>query len=387
MKLPGDSVLSQRFLFIDLYRSAVIFFMLEGHVARVVLAQEFQQTWWFRLHELFHGITAPAFLFGAGLTFVISTRKRWEEFHSWGPRLARRIGRLLFVLMLGLALHLPFLSARKTILEGSAQDFLQLFQCDVLICIGVGLLALHAVLFFLKTEARFFGLVLTIALAVVFLTPIVWEIDFLNILPIPLAQLMNSRHGSQFPLFPYVGFLFMGVIVSWEFRVFVERHQEVLFVRRLLLLGAVSVIAGIAAELIPVRWYAHSDFWYTGPPYFFVRSGVLMMMIAGFWHLERMISSQRRVLTVFGRESLFIYVLHLVLIYGSVMNAPVNLQAFMAGSLGVFSSLLACILFITAMLGIALGWNTLKEKHFRWYRLIQLVACAAVLYVLFNWDY
>ena len=153
--LRGEPPTKARYLFIDLYRSAVILLMLEGHVFRALLPSDIQQTVVFQIHELFHGISAPAFLFGAGLTFVISTRRRWEEYHHWDPPLARRLKRLLLVILLGLAVHLPYFSIRKIIIDGTTSDYLQLFQCDVLHCIGIGLLALHALVFFFKTETRF----------------------------------------------------------------------------------------------------------------------------------------------------------------------------------------------------------------------------------------
>src|SRR5258708_39712833 len=86
-----------RYFFIDLYRSAVILLMLEGHVFRTFLSSPLQQTPLFQIHEILHGLSAPAFLFGAGVTFVISTRKRWEDYHRWGYPLARRIGRFLLI--------------------------------------------------------------------------------------------------------------------------------------------------------------------------------------------------------------------------------------------------------------------------------------------------
>ena len=128
---------SQRHLFIDLYRTAVILLMLEGHVVRAFLAPYLQQMWLFQNHEFIHGLSAPAFLFGAGMTFVISTRKRWEEYHHWDQPLARRTGRFLMIISFGLILHLPYFSFRKIIMDGTIADYLRLFQCDVLACIGI----------------------------------------------------------------------------------------------------------------------------------------------------------------------------------------------------------------------------------------------------------
>lgn len=377
----------QRHLFIDLYRSAVILLMLEGHVFRMFLPLSVQQSGLFQFHEFFHGLSAPAFLFGSGLTFVISTRKRWEQFHHWGPPLARRIRRLLFVILLGLFLHLPFFSFKKIVVEGSTEDYLQLFSSDVLICIGIGLLALHGLVFFFKTERRFYGLVLATILGVCLLTPLVWEVDFLEYLPPFLAQLCNGAHGSPFPLFPFVGFLFAGVIVSWEFTVAAERHKEKKFMRQLLALGAGLAGAGVVADVVPLQIYPTYNFWYTSPSYFFIRLGALMMIVALFWYASRKISRPGKALTVFGKESLFVYVSHLLILSGSVLNVEANLRSMYGESLSVAQAAGLFVGLTGLLLGVSLVWDYCKEKQTPVYRLLQLGGAGTFLYFFFTRDY
>ena len=301
----------QRYLFIDLYRSAVILLMLEGHVFRTFLSAQVQQSPIFQFHEFFHGLSAPAFLFGAGLTFVISTRKRWESYHHWAEPLARRVRKLLLVFALGLALRLPYFSFRKIVLECTHEEILRLFQFDVLHCIGIGLLLLHALVFFFKTEVRFYGLVLSTILIVCFATPLVWDMDFLRLIPLPFAQMVNGIHGSPFPLFPYVGFLFAGVIVSWEFLIASEQKRESVFMRKLPAIGAALIIVGFLSDIVPLQLYPHYNFWFTSPSYFLIRVGALMMIVAAFWFLAGNARTPRRIFTILGIESLFVYVLHL----------------------------------------------------------------------------
>ncbi len=374
----------RRLLFIDLYRSGVILLMLEGHVVRTFLAPRLQQTSFFQIHEFFHGLSAPAFLFGSGLTFIVSTRQRWIEYHHWGPPLERRVRRLSFVILLGLALHLPFFSIKKIIIEGTINDYLQLFQCDVLTCIGIGLLSLHFLVFFFKTETRFYGLVLTSTLLICFLTPLVWDIDFLHTTPIVITQLMNSAHGSPFPLFPFAGFLFAGVLVSWEFLNAYEQNSIPQFMRKLLVLGAVFIIAGIVLDIIPLRIYPMDNYWLTSPNYFFVRIGCLCLLTTASWFLSKLITIPTHTLTVFGKESLFVYCLHLVVLYGSAVNPELNLRSLLGDNFGLAAAIPICAGFIIAIWLCALIWNYLKTRHFSVYRIIQLGTSAVFLYFLFT---
>jgi len=377
----------QRYLFIDLYRSAVILLMLEGHVFRTFLPLRVQQAPLFQFHEFFHGLSAPAFLFGAGLTFVISTRKRWESFHHWDEPLARRVRRLLLVLCLGVALHLPYFSFRKIILECTSDEILRLFQFDVLHCIGIGLLLLHALVFFFKTEVRFYGLVLSTILIVCFATPLVWDVDFTRTLSLPLAQMLNGNHGSPFPLFPYVGFLFAGVIISWEFLIASEQRREAIFMRKLLMAGMMLVIIGFGSDVLPFQLYPHYNFWFTSPGYFLIRAGALMIVVSAFWYLAQNAATPARIFTVLGVESLFVYVLHLLVLYGSAMNPRMNLQVILGNELTIVQTMGVFLALLFSILGITLGWNFLKRRHFHAYRLLQLAGAAVVLFLFFTRDF
>jgi hypothetical protein len=372
-----DSLLREpsqgRYLFIDLYRSFVILLMLEGHLFRSLLPSSVQQSDAFQLHEFIHGLTAPAFLFGAGLTFVISTRKRWLSYHHWGQPLILRIRRFLLVIMLGCALHLPYFSLQKILNQGTPADIFQMFQFDVLHTIGIGLLSLHALIAFFRTESRFYGLVLTTIIAVCFLTPLVWDIDLIRLLPVPLAQMFNGNHGSPFPLFPYVGFLYVGVIVSWEFLVAVEQKRVQQFMSTVFFLGAVAVFLGVMLDLLPVQVYPTYNYWYTSPNYFLVRGGALMMLAAIFWFISRRWKTVGPGWTVLGRESLFVYVVHLVVLYGSVINPAFNLQAVLGGRMPLPGVAGLFLLFVTSMILCASGWSKLKRDHPRWYRAVQIL--------------
>jgi uncharacterized membrane protein len=376
-----------RYVFIDLYRTAVVLLMLEGHVFRALLAVPYQQTEWFRIHELFHGISAPAFLFGAGLTFIVSTRKQWHDFHHWGPPLNHRVKRLLLILLLGLALHLPFFSFKKIIMEGTTQDYLQLFQSDVLACIGLGLLSLHGLLFFFKKDTHFYFLVFLATILISLSTPLIWDIDFLKIFPPALAQLLNSNYGSPFPLFPFVGFLFAGVIVSWEFVVAVEKQREQQFMTYLCFSGIGALIGGILLDLLPVRVYPTYNFWYTSPNYFLIRTGALMLLVSTMWFITTTIKLRNPIFTVLGRESLFVYVLHLLVVYGSVINPQQNLSSMLGQSLTPLPAIGLTVGSIAAMTGLAFGWNLLKEKKMLALRIVQTSGAMWFLYTFFTNEY
>jgi hypothetical protein len=369
--------------------------MLQGHTFRALLDPSIQQHPIYQLHELFHGITAPAFLFGAGLTFVISTRRRWQEYHRLSPHLLRRVGRMLLVIGLGIALNLPYFSLRKILSEGTDLEYLRLFRFDVLHCIGVGLLVLQALIFFFKGERRFYGLVLVFTTSIILLTPLVWDVDFLAVFPPILAQAFNASNGSPFPLFPFAGFLFAGVVASWEFLRAAEQNKERHFMRRLIWLGPLLVVMGILFDAIPLQLYPTYNYWYTSPNYFAIRAGILLLLAAGFWYAAQTVSnSSNRIvqycsksMTVLGQESLFVYVLHLLVIFGSVVNPAVNLQGWYGASLDLGGTTLVMIILVGSMLVLAFGWNTLKTRKPLYHRILQVFAAVVFLSLFLTREY
>jgi hypothetical protein len=280
-------------------------------------------------------------------------------------------------------------------MDGSTPDFLRLFQSDVLSCIGIGLLALHFLVFFFRNERIFYASVAAIILALGFLTPLLWSADLHGKLPLPIAQLLNGAQGSIFPLFPYAGFLFAGVLVSWEFLLASRRGAEGVFILRLAVVGALLIAGGMCFDALPVRVYEHYDFWYTSPNYFLIRCGSLMLILAAFWYIVRI--AQHRLpersmsgsspLTVLGRESLFVYVLHLIVLYGTAFNPDLNLRSMIGQTLELPSTLLLLAVFAAAMFVSTHVWNALRRNHQVVYRLVQLSAGGSLLILFFTRDF
>ena len=195
-----------RYKFLDLYRGIIVLFMLEGHVVRELLKTESKTTYLFTLHEIFHGVTAPGFLFGAGFTFAIATQRRWEQSIAFTHGFFRRAWRAVLLILIGYALHFPFLSLQKIIFQATSAQWNAFFLFDVLQCIGIGLLLLCLLLVTVKREKLFLGTLTVLFFAIVYSTPIFWTARVQQIFPHTISSAVNGLTGSSFPLFPFVGF-------------------------------------------------------------------------------------------------------------------------------------------------------------------------------------
>ena len=307
--------------------------MLEGHVLRELLSPDIRATQLFAYHEIFHGVTAPGFLFGAGFTFAIATQRKWQQAITFNESFLKRVWRAISLILVGYSLHFPYLSLSKTLEQATSTQWNAFLIFDVLQCIGLGLLTMRLLLFFLKREDIFIGSLLGLLLSIVYLTPLVWMKNTQNSLPLWFLSALNGLAGSPFPIFPYVGFLVAGTLVSWLFLRAAQEGREEFVVKRMILGGITLVLCGYVSDAFPVQTYPDYNFWNTSPNFFWIRLGMLLLMLGGLWYLEDFLARHSNIkiwmpqwLIILGVQSLFVYIAHLLILCGWVTNVELNLR-------------------------------------------------------------
>src|SRR5215475_3726686 len=105
--------------------------MVQGHVAEALLSADCRAHPLYQLQNVVHGSTAPGFLFASG--FVAGLPRAPLSLRAS----LRRARRLLFILGVGYALHLPFFSLWKTMLQASPAQTAHALSCDALHVIAV----------------------------------------------------------------------------------------------------------------------------------------------------------------------------------------------------------------------------------------------------------
>lgn len=337
--------------------------MLQGHVVRELLSPALRNSSWFTYHELFHGITAPGFLFGAGFAFAISSQRRWETAVQWGRPLLRRLWRLLMLIGIGYALHLPFLSLAKTFSTATPAQWREFYNFDALQCIALTLLFLRLVLVTVRIERRSLWIILLFLFAFVYATPFVWQPATRSVFPEYMVSALNGLNGSLFPLFPYAAYVFAGVIVSWVFLRSATQDDDDRRMMWFAVAGVALVAGGFLLDAVPVHVYPAYDFWNASPNYFWTKLGFLILLLSALWFFEETLPVMPRWLTTLGIESLFVYIFHLILLYGWVINAETNMSVWWGNSLGLAGSGIAAGVLIGICALAAYGWRFLKRRH------------------------
>jgi hypothetical protein len=333
-----------RELYIDAFRGLMAFVMVQGHVFERLLAASARAEPLYQAQLVFHGSTAPGFLFASG--FVAGLPRAPISLRA-GLRRARR---LLFVLGVGYWLHLPYFSFWKIRNEATPAEMMMLFACNALQVIAVTQLVV-LVLQWLAGQ-RWVAASGALLAAILATGPLVVQSGHGAHLPPWLASYLDRSLGSEFPVFPFSAFVLAGVVAG----AVVGRQEPGR--RHLRAVGGGLALLALGASLTPLL-EGRVDFWRgASPAYALLRIGGLLLLLRLIeWLCERGLRGMPT-LALFGRETLLVYVLHLYLLHGGIIS-PAPLGA-LRGGLGFAATAAALVAMLPLLLAAAWLWHRLK---------------------------
>jgi uncharacterized membrane protein len=358
---------ARRELYIDAFRGLVALVMVQGHLNDTLLSPEAKTGAFYQLQLFVHGSTAPGFLFASG--FVAGLPRAPLSLRAT----VRRARRLLFILGVGYALHLPYLSLWKTLTQATPAERAHVLACNALHVIAITQL-LVLVLQWLAGR-RWVPVAAVTALVIVAATPAVWASELSRRLPLALGAYLDAQAApSPFPVFPYSAFVLAGTVAGAA----LGRQDERTRARRALGWGLGLLAAGAIASL---ALRGRVDFWHASPGYALLRLGGLLILLLGVERLARPGGRFVGALALIGHETLLVYALHLQLLYGSTLwPAPVQPWAGRFGLAAADTVLLLAmglVLYAAAWL-----WHRLKV---RWPQAAKVLL--SFLTVAFVWEF
>jgi uncharacterized membrane protein len=366
---------SHRVIFIDLVRALAVAFMLYGHTASALLAPRYQVGRWFDIWQFQRGLTSSLFLLLGGFAFSIATSRHWASHMRWSPALVKRIRRFGLFVILGYALHLP---ASRLVELGSvdSQRWRAFLAVDILQAIGVAFILIQLLVLAARSRRVFMLMTIVLAAVVVLMTPLVWTIDWSERLPLVAAAYFSPATGSQFPLFPWMGFILLGAGLGQLYARWGASDLSAFAQRALIAPGVLLVIGAFFIRPRPHLLFG------TGPGNFvpgevMMRVGACLIILAAFAHLSRRLTRLPHVFGAVAQESLLIYFVHLCIVYGSVWNR--GLVQLYGASQTPLRTVGFVILVVGSMAALAYYWNGLKHVHPRAARLTSYVVGGLLL--------
>jgi uncharacterized membrane protein len=369
---------AHRVIFIDLVRALAVAFMLYGHTASALLAPHYQAGRWFDIWQFQRGLTSSLFLLLGGFAFSIATSRRWASHVRWSPAILKRIRRFALFVLLGYALHLP----ASRLVELSSADLARwraFLAVDVLQLIGVSFIGIQ--LLVLATRSRHVFMFVTLALAAfaVFVTPFVWTIEWSRLVPAPVAAYFSPTSGSQFPLFPWMGFILLGAGLGQLYARWGAADLSAFARRALIAPGALLVVFAAVLRTRAELLFGSSQGALV-PGEVMMRIGACLIILAGFAYLSRRINRLPHAFGAVAQESLLIYFVHLCIVYGSVWNIGL---VHIYGPTRTPVQTLVCVAFVVSSMALlAWYWNWFKHVRPRWARWTSYAVGVGLVYRL-----
>jgi uncharacterized membrane protein len=364
----------KRLLFIDLHRGWALLVMIEVHIFNAMLLPELKTTGWWSVLNFINGLVAPSFLFISGFAFMIASQRKLNDFKKYKFDFWRQVGRILLIWGAGYSLHIPFLSLYKIQNEATAQQMQHFFAVDVLQCIAFGLLLMFLLRLVINKERNYNVLISILAVIFVVAAPFLERTDFSGWMPLPLADYLNSVNGSLFPLFPWLGFMLAGGVISSVYSKMKNNNEEK-FLKQYLWGGIVATALGIIVLTIdPFPGFKPHPF------FFLERLGIIILIMVGLRYYELWRNTQKSIVLDVGRESLLVYWLHLQFIFRKIFDGK-SFEDIINYRLNVLEAIVATIFLALLMIIAAKIWGTFKRK----YKKASQVIVVSVVIIVFLW--
>ncbi len=363
----------------DLLRLLAIVEMVFGHTVTALVAPEYRMGLGWQAWEVFRGLTAPLFLIVSGVVQVYAN-KRDNTGRVLFSIVWRRIWWAVALIGIGYLLVFPARSLQHLpyVPEQAWQAF---WKVNILQLIGATLIVNTLLFALTRTVAHYRRWAGLLGWSIAAVTPWVQQVPVQQWLPLPLAQYFTFAGGSLFPVFPYAAYMFLGGWLGARLYQMPQEAHRRYYQRRLLPLALAGMgfaaigLWGVKAPFVPLFGAQQSSWALFG----FRLTGVLLL-IAVFGGSLPQYHRWYPALTLVSSRAFFLYILHLVLLYGTAWwNGPARI---MPSALSVVEGVGAALLLIGVCVAAAVAVAQLRQKYqqlYVWLRSSIVVVIAALL--------
>ena len=351
----------KRIIFIDLMRAFAVFMMVQGHTIDSFLSAEFKSpdSGIFAVWNYIRGFTAPIFMFSAGVAFTYLLRLEGNSFSN-NPRVKKGFIRFITLLVIAYLLRYPTYKIFD-FSEVTIAGWTSFFTVDTLHLIAFGLLFIIIFVYLseklnIKDIYLFIGGAALFLIAQIFAEPVRWT-DFLH--PF-FANYLYSAGGSFFPLFPWVGYLLIGAALGTTIAGNPDIFRDPKFGIKLIV--AALLVFGFGKTLEQVKFALNwgEPLWVNATYWFTLRVGVVLGLNGVMCLLAHRLNNIPKVVKLFGRYSLVIYVVHIIMLYGDTWFPGFNELYYQ--HFGIGATLVLTLIMLSLMGGMVLMLDYIKNR-------------------------
>lgn len=222
--------------------------------------------------------------------------------------------RLFTSVFYGFIISIPYLIISNLL---SLEEKQRALRVDVLHIIAFGLLTIMFIYFISKHKKWIMStLMFAVMLLIIALFPMLHNVD-LSELPIFVAPYLNDfGTKSMFPLTPWLAYIFAGSILGIWLSYEIKRPNfEKIIGFKLALLGAAFIIISNLGDIYERYLYGKSYFWHDSPNLIYHRIGIVLSVGAAMAFLSLVVKDLPKFMKQMSRNTLWLYVGHLIIIY------------------------------------------------------------------------
>ncbi|MPM74051.1 hypothetical protein SDC9_121036 [bioreactor metagenome] len=205
------------------------------------------------------------------------------------------------------------------------------------------------------------------------------QINWFDYLPIPLASYFSMQHGTIFPLLPFSGYILIGSSLGYLLQNVSAEARNSFIIKKFFLIGLPYVIFGVLFDI----WYANGGVNIIGSSPIqlgvsIYRVGLSMWIISVSAFLSKFLTVLQPLLSMLSKRSLFIYVIHLLIIYGSPISPGIR-HFFFNVDVGTAFYCALFVIFFSILLVYMYDTSSKNENASNFYKYVMV---ALIIYML-----
>ena len=338
--------------YLDWTRGLAVLVMIQAHVLDSWTRIDVRTTPAFAWSMIVAGFGAPLFLFLAGVSVAMSAGSKSRRTGDESAATIAVVKRGAWIFLLAFLFRI-----QAWILGwGSPRTLLKV---DILNIMGPSIVAAAAVWGAFRSRVPRAVAFAAMAAALALVSPVVRSTAALDAVPDAVEAYLRPLSGfASFCIFPWTGFVFGGACVGVLLDAARTARLESQLNKWLAVTGLGLTASAYAASFLPTP-YVPSEFWGGSPAFFALRVGLLTAAIPlAYWWERLPVGPSWSPLRQLGRSSLFIYWIHVELVYG-LISLPIHKTFTHAQSWAAY------VAFVMLMLVLSIQ----KDRFVKWWKI------------------
>ena len=334
-------------------RGLAVLVMIQCHTFNSFTRLDLREGGPYVMTQFIGGMAAPLFLFMAGMTMGFQLESLEKRQPSRLLRWRISLGRAAYILAIAFTFRFT-----NWVFIWPWPDWHDMLRVDILNCMGVAMLAMTTASLLTGASRNRFALLA--GLALIAMAPLIANLNWSGT-PALIQEYLAPAPGRRFPQFPYAAYVAFGVALGGLVKVAAADRFERLM-QWSVLAGFGLIFGAQYWSNLPYSIYPKSNFWLDNPTLVLIRLGIiLLMMAAAYLWTEYGAGPRWSWMQALGRNSLMVYWVHVMIVYGSAVRS-------LKRTLSIPQAALATLVVTIAMVllsAIWLRWKTLRaSRHF-----------------------